>query len=174
MTLRPLVAVCVRHRVAALVVVATSEFLEVARCNLRHRPAGSSPREYLVASVKRIAADYGANSVVAEDGSVAANWLHESRLRVTSLNLEEVRRAYGGAGVSMTELVRAVVQEHPELARFVTIARATGRVAMSHRHKTVVPLAAALGRVAQHHRLLHNGHPAAHPDHVISNRICQA
>lgn len=136
-------AVC-RAECLALATFTDRQLLEVRQYRLI---TGERTTEHVSELISTLARDYGASCLVAEPGSLAEAAAAYTALRVQTLSLRAGKAWRFGAAVVLTQakLFRQLIEQHPELRRFVNMVGDTGKVATAEPWHTTQLLAVALG-----------------------------
>jgi transcriptional regulator with XRE-family HTH domain len=101
--------------------------------------------------IEREAKVYGVREIIVEAGTRTAAYVNTLRIPHRTLSLDEAKRFLsppGSPSPSNKTFFQALVGQHPELARYVKVLAATGRVAMSERWRTSRLVVAALALAA--------------------------
>lgn len=149
----PVLAVCIRNRVAGIVLVVSGQIHKVWRRHFAFAK-GRSRVDYLAERLERIRQEHGVTTVVVEPGSIAELAAQAVGLIVERLHIAEAKAVLFAADLNLAthrDLASRLVGSHPLLARYVTVL-GSGNVAVAphRRWQTVTVLAAALG-LAHHH-----------------------
>lgn len=133
-------AACRRASILALAVVSGGVVIDV----VRHWLDGP---ERIVELVSRTATDYEAIAIVAEPDSVVGQALTTAAMPFLSITVSAAKRQLLATSDQHLHgrLYEMLVQDHPQLRRFVRIDPRTGQVPTADRWRTVPLLAAALG-----------------------------
>ncbi len=141
-------AVVVRNQVAAAVLVSGDQILYVARFGLR-----PSDHSRAAKRVRQLQLDYAAERLVLEASSTLTKPLTACGLQPAVLTLAEAKLELLGHGDARHGvLYDQLVEDHPELVRFVRLLPGLHRVSHTDWRRTVVLLAAALGLASERAR----------------------